>query len=69
MLAPPCTFGSRVERDNASPWLLLFLLLLTNISLVANALRKGSSMFSSTLVRVGGLAAVAAGVLLLIFDL
>jgi hypothetical protein len=43
---------------------LLFLLLLTNFPLVANALRKGSSMFSSNLVRVGGLAAVATGLLL-----
>jgi hypothetical protein len=45
-----------------------FLLLLTNIPLVANVLRKGSSMFSSTLVRLGGLTAATAGALLLIVD-
>jgi hypothetical protein len=47
---------------------LLFLLLLSNIPLVAGVLRKGSSMFSSNLVRLGGLATITAGVLLLIVD-
>jgi hypothetical protein len=41
----------------------------TNIPLIAIVLRKGSSMFSSNLVRLRGLAAVTAGVLLLILDL
>lgn len=40
----------------------------TNIPLVTNVSGKGSSMFSSNLVRLGGLAAVTAGVLLLILD-
>jgi hypothetical protein len=68
MLAPLYASGFRVERDNATPWLLLSLLLLTNIPLVANVVRKGSSMFSSNLVRLGGLAAISAGALLLILD-
>ena len=45
-----------------------FLLLQTNIPLIATVSGKGSAMFSSNLVWLGGLAAVTAGALLLILD-
>jgi hypothetical protein len=47
---------------------LSFSSLQNNILIVTSVSIKGSSMFSSSLVRLGGLAAVAAGVLLLILD-
>ena len=59
--------GSRFQRCKG-PRVLGFFSLQTNIPLVASVSVKGSAMFSSNLVRLGGLPAVTAGVLLLILD-
>ena len=59
--------GSRFQGCKVPPSL-GFLSLQTNIPLIATVSGKGSAMFSSNLVWLGGLAAVTAGALLLILS-